>query len=70
MSYINWLSFFLVILGIALFLVGANIYNAFVGWAGVYMVIGGILLYVCVYLYVELRKKGSAKEVAPQPQNP
>ncbi len=70
MSYINWLSILLVILGIALFLVGANIYNAFVGWAGVYMVIGGILLYLGKYLYAELRKKEPQKEAAPQAQNP
>jgi len=70
MSYINWLSLFLVILGIALFLVGANIYNAIVGWVGIYMVIGGILLYLGVYLYFELRKKVPAKEAAAQAQNP
>ncbi len=70
MSYINWLSLFLVIFGIAFFLVGANIYNAIVGWAGVYMVIGGILLYLAVYLYTELRKKEPSKEAVPQAQNP
>ncbi len=70
MSYINWLSILLVILGIALFLVGANIYNAIVGWAGVYMIIGGILLYLGRYLYAELRKKEPPKEATPQAQNP
>jgi len=70
MSYINWLSLFLVIFGIAFFLIGANIYNAIIGWAGVYMVIGGILLYLAVYLYFELRKKAPSQEATPQAQNP
>jgi multisubunit Na+/H+ antiporter MnhB subunit len=67
MSWINWLCIFLVIAGIGLFLVGANIYNPIVGWAGFYMVIGGILVYLVVYLYTELKKKQPAKEAAQNP---
>jgi hypothetical protein len=42
-----------VILGIILFLYGANYYNNIVGWAGVYLFFGGIVAYVLlrVFLY-------------------
>ena len=56
-SWVNWLCIALVIVGSVLFLVGANTYNAIVGWAGVYMFIGGILIYLVFYLYSELKKE-------------
>jgi hypothetical protein len=40
-----------VILGVVLFLYGANFYNNFVGWAGVYLFVGGILAYVFVRIF-------------------
>ncbi len=37
-----------VIVGIVLFLYGANSYNNLVGWAGVYLFVGGIVAYIFV----------------------
>ena len=62
MSWVNWLCIALVIADSVLFLVGANTYNTIVGWAGVYMFIGGILIYLVFYLYAELKKKAPAQK--------
>ncbi|HVP15804.1 MAG TPA: hypothetical protein VMT42_00340 [candidate division Zixibacteria bacterium] len=40
-----------VILGVILFLYGANYYNNFVGWAGVYLFFGGIAAYVLLRIF-------------------
>jgi len=60
---------FVVILGIFLFLYGANNWNNFVGWAGVYLFVGGILAFVVLWLYSRLRKRSAgaagAASVAP-----
>jgi membrane-bound ClpP family serine protease len=61
-SWVNWLCIALVIVGSVLFLVGANTYNAIVGWVGVYMFIGGILLYLVFYVYAELKKREPAQK--------
>lgn len=50
-------------MGSVLFLVGANTYNAIVGWAGVCMFIGGILIYLVFYVYAKLKKR----EIAQKP---
>lgn len=55
-----------VILGFVLFLYGANVYNAIVGWLGVYLFFGGILVFLVLYIYGELTKKEPAQTV----QNP
>ena len=49
-----------VILGVFLFLYGANYDDNFVGWAGVYLFVGGILAYV--FLNIFSRKKKSADD--------
>ncbi len=46
-----------VILGIVLFLYGSNYYNAVVGWAGIFLIIGGFLAGVLLQAYEMLRKK-------------
>jgi membrane-bound ClpP family serine protease len=66
MSWINWLCIALVIAGIGLFLYGANVYNATVGWAGFYMGITGILLYIGSYIYFEIKKE-TVKEPVQNP---
>jgi len=45
------------ILGFVLFLYGANVYDAIVGWVGVYLFFGGILVFLVLYIYGELTKK-------------
>ena len=44
-------------LGVVLFLYGANYYDAAVGWVGVYLVIIGVMLILVRYIYYELTKK-------------
>jgi len=40
-----------VILGVILFLYGANYYDNFVGWTGVYLFFGGIVAYVLLRVF-------------------
>jgi membrane-bound ClpP family serine protease len=63
MSWIDWTCLGIFILGFLLFLVGANIYNAIVGYSGIYLFIGAIAAYFIIYVYKELTKK-------PPVQNP
>ncbi len=65
MSWSNWISVILVIVGIGLFLYGANVYDATVGWTGFYLGIAGILLYISTYVYVWY-KKNESKEAPTQ----
>jgi divalent metal cation (Fe/Co/Zn/Cd) transporter len=57
MSRTDWACLGAVILGFALFLYGANVFDAVVGWIGVYFFFGGILVFVVLYIYGELMKK-------------
>ena len=59
MSRTDWACLGVFILGFLLFLLGANIYNAIVGYTGVYLFIGAIVAYVAIYIYNELTKKPS-----------
>lgn len=63
MTRIEWALLGVFIIGFVLFLVGANTYNAIIGYAGVYLFIGSIAVYLILYLYKELIKK-------PPVQNP
>jgi len=44
-------------LGFVLFLYGANFFGVVIGWVGVYLIIGGILVFLLFYIYNELTKK-------------
>jgi hypothetical protein len=66
-SIVNWVSVILVIVGIGMFLYGANFYDATIGWTGFGLGIFGIGLYIVSYLVFLLRKK--EPEQAPT-QNP
>jgi hypothetical protein len=57
MSRVNLACLGMVILGFVLFLYGANFYDAIIGWVGVYLIIGGILVFLLFYIYNELTKK-------------
>jgi membrane-bound ClpP family serine protease len=59
MSWLNWTSAILVIVGLSLFLYGANVYNATVGWTGFCLGIFGILLCIANYVYAQLNQKES-----------
>ena len=45
------------ILGVVLFLYGANYYDAVVGWTGVILMLGDVVGYVVLEVYVTLAKK-------------
>jgi len=49
------------VLGFVLFLYGANFFAAVVGWVGVYLIIGGIMVFLLFYIYNELMKKGEVQ---------
>jgi uncharacterized membrane protein YuzA (DUF378 family) len=63
MSWIDWTLLGVFIVGFLLFLVGANTYNAVIGYTGVYLFIGSIAVYLVLYIYKEIAKK-------PPTQNP
>ncbi len=73
MSRIDWLLLVAFIAGFLLFLYGANIYDATVGYGGIYLFIGSIVAYIIIYIYRELKKRETCEAPAPppvQPQNP
>ena len=47
----------IVLLGFILFLYGANCYDATIGWTGVGLFVGGIVLYVVLKLLKSRQKK-------------
>jgi membrane-bound ClpP family serine protease len=57
MAWLNWISILLILVGLGMFLYGANFYNATVGWAGFYLGIGGILLCAVTLVYSQLKKE-------------
>jgi multisubunit Na+/H+ antiporter MnhB subunit len=59
MAWTSWACLGIFILGFLLFLIGANIYNAIIGYTGVYLFIGAIVAYLIIYIYKELTKKPS-----------
>jgi membrane-bound ClpP family serine protease len=70
----DWACIGFIILGIILFLIGANYYNAVVGWLGVLLFLGGILILLGLYVYNVLSKpkpqKETVAEVSEEVQNP
>jgi len=82
MSKISWALLAIFIVGFVLFIIGANIpmwggtsvgsaatppEAATIGYAGVYMFVGSIIVYLVIYIYKELTKP----QVPPPPaQNP
>lgn len=56
-SRTDWACLGIIILGILLFLIGANVYNAYVGWFGVFLFVGGALFWIARYVYGMLVKR-------------
>ena len=67
MSWTDWVCLGIFLVGFVLFVVGANIYNAYVGYTGLYLSIGAIMAYLIIYIYHEFTKK-TAEPPAPSPQ--
>ena len=57
MSRVDLACLGIVVLGFVLFLYGANFFEVVIGWVGVYLIIGGILVFLLFYIYNELTKK-------------
>jgi hypothetical protein len=57
MSRINLIILFSIIGGLILFLYGANFYLSLIGWLGVYLIIGGLLSFLLLYIYQGLFSK-------------
>jgi len=57
MSWTDLTLLCLFIIGFLLFLVGANTYNSVIGYSGIYLFIGSIIVYLVVYIYKEISKK-------------
>jgi len=48
---------FVIIIGVVLFLYGANYYDAVVGWSGVFLIIGGLFARIILMIYEMLKGK-------------
>jgi hypothetical protein len=48
----------LVILGVVFFLYGSNYYNAVVGYAGLALIVGGIIAEIVLKVLESVRKRG------------
>ncbi|MCW4045361.1 MAG: hypothetical protein NWE94_07590 [Candidatus Bathyarchaeota archaeon] len=57
MPWNTWLCLALAVLGVVLFLYGANYYDAVVGWAGVFLFLGAVLAFLIWYIYSELTRR-------------
>ncbi len=63
MSWTDWACLSVFVLGFLFFLYGANIYDAVVGYIGLYLSVGSIIAYILLYVYKRVTK-------LPPPQNP
>jgi len=63
MSRVDLACLGMVILGFVLFLYGANFYDVVIGWVGVYLIIGGIMVFLLFYIYNELTKKAEIQNL-------
>ncbi len=70
MSWTDYACLGAFILGLLLFIVGANIYNAIIGYTGLYLSIGAIMAYLIIFIYKEFTKQPSPPQPAPAAQNP
>ena len=59
MSWTDWACLGVFILGFLLFIVGANVYNLIIGYTGLYLAVGSIVVYLVLYIYKEFTKKPS-----------
>jgi hypothetical protein len=58
MSWKEMLYICAIVIGVILFLYGANYYDAIVGWTGFSLIVGGFLAEVVSKVYEQVRKKG------------
>jgi len=58
MSWKEILCVCVIVMGVILFLYGANYYNAFIGWTGFSLILGGFFVEIAFKVYESVRKKG------------
>lgn len=57
MRLMTWACVLVLVVGLILFLYGANYYDSTVGWAGVVLAIGDILVFIILYIYSSRTKE-------------
>lgn len=57
MQAVRWFLLFVAVIGILLFLYGANFYDPVVGWVGVAIFAASVISFLALYVYGELTKK-------------
>ena len=57
MSWKEILCVCVIVIGVILFLYGANYYNAVIGWTGFSLIIGGFFAGIAFKVYERVRKK-------------
>jgi hypothetical protein len=62
MSVTKLFFILVIIVGIILFLYGANYYDATVGWTGVGLSIAGVVAFIVFYVHSQLTKKPSLQK--------
>ncbi|MCW4018401.1 MAG: hypothetical protein NWF00_06960 [Candidatus Bathyarchaeota archaeon] len=70
MSREDWACVVLILLGIVFFLVGANVYNSFIGWFGVFLFVGGFLALIGLYIYNSVINRKVKEAPSAEPQSP
>ena len=59
MSWLNWACVGVMVLGFVLFVYGANVYDAAVGFGGIFFFLVGVIGMLVLYVYGELTKQPS-----------
>jgi len=59
MSWKDIICLFAVIIGVILFLYGANYYDAVIGWIGIFLIVAGLAFELVFRLYEVIGKRSS-----------
>ncbi len=62
MSRIDWILVGIILLGVFLFLYGANYYNEVAGWAGFALFVSGIAALIILYIYHWIIKQNNVQK--------
>ncbi|HVP26611.1 MAG TPA: hypothetical protein VMT26_02980 [Candidatus Bathyarchaeia archaeon] len=62
MSWKDVICLLIALLGVVLFLYGANYYDALIGWAGIFLIVISFLAWLVLKLYALIRKKDGKLE--------
>jgi len=62
MSAFKWFLVVVFIIGVVLFLYGANYYDPVVGWVGVAVAAAGLVGFLVLYIYDELGKSSISQK--------